>query len=159
METENSKINNLLAWQTTEHPHLGKDPDWVWSVVVISCGISFGALFFKNYLLAILIVFAAAALIIKGRIEPKPLTVYITELGIVLDKELFPYEKIESFWIKETGNRKLLILRMSALMSPVIQIPLAETKPEDVRDILAQIIPELFHHKSLVDRAIELIGF
>ncbi len=159
MTKEKIKFNVLLGWQAKEHEHLGQDIDWVWTIGIIGVAATTASLIIKNYLFALLIIFITIAVIIKGIKKPKIIDAKLTNIGIVLENELFPYENIKSFYIKNDPDRSLLVIRTSALLSPVIQVPLEDIDPDDIREILAEYLPEVLFHKSLADRTIEWIGF
>ncbi|MFA5987775.1 MAG: hypothetical protein WC797_03960 [Candidatus Paceibacterota bacterium] len=158
---ENKKPQTaLLAWITKEHIHGKKDKDWIWAVAIIGIATAIGSVLLSNWLFGLFAILAAGALILRGQREPAVLDIAVTNQGINISSEFFPFDAIESFWIREEKNgAKILVLRTYAKIMHLARISMENTDPESVREVLIKFIPETYHQKNLVDVTSDWLGF
>lgn len=158
-----------LEWSTLEHEHTHKTADWYWAVGVIALSIAVTAVIFSNFLFAILIVVGAGALMIQSFHGPDEMNVAITSRGLVINKKLFPFSTLESFWVEKddeeeddfgTEGSKLLV-KSHKLLMPLIVIPINEEEvdPEDVTDYMLEFVDEEELHEPLSQKIMEWMGF
>ena len=84
--------------------------------------------------------------------EPSLLNCHVTEEGIVVNHELFPFETAKTFWVFENENFPPYIsLETRTFISPHVHIPLDGVDPEEMRDLLARFLPEEKHELTPVD--------
>jgi len=84
----------------------------------------------------------------------------MNQKGIKVDKELYPFVSIESFWVDSVDeeNPKILLKSKKKIM-PLIVIPIEEHHPLDIREFLLQYLKEEEINESLSQKIMEKLGF
>ncbi|MEI8061806.1 MAG: hypothetical protein WCG97_00715 [bacterium] len=152
-----------ITWHTHEYEHREKSRDWFLAVGIITVSAFVIAILFNNYILSILIVVGGTCLILFGNKEPKHLRFEINGAGVLIDKILYPFGTLHSFWVENNDHLELpskLFVRSKKTFVPLINIPLIwEIDPEDVRAHLLAHLPEEEHHESFSHHIMEYLGF
>lgn len=149
-----------FVWDGTEHEHLEKTTDWYWGLgIVIVTGIVI-AIISKNYLLAVLLLVGGIMLGVYANDRPEPVHVEISERGIKLNRDLYIYETIASFWMyKDHKGRDQLVVVTGRKIMPQRIISLPETIPAvEIRKYLIEFIEEKETKPSIIDTLAESFG-
>lgn len=127
-----------------EHEHLEKTTDWYWGLgIVIVTGIVI-AIISKNYLFAVLLAVGGVMLGIYANDRPDPVHVEISEHGIKLNKELYLFETMQSFWMyrdHKDQDQLLVVTGSKILPQRIISLP-SDVSPTEIRAFLLNYIPE-----------------
>ena len=92
--------------------------------------------------------------------KPREINLAITAKGIKIDKTLYEFDNLKSFWIfYEPPQIKELSLRSKKTVMPYIKISLGEQNPVEVRQTLLKYLPERRHKESLVDNLARSLRF
>lgn len=159
-EIELSSSRSLIKWEDLEYEYLPKSNNWFWSIGVIAVGLIFASILLDNFLFAILILIAGLAVILLGAKKPKRVIFSLTAKGFQIDKNLFPYENLRSFWIHyEPPYKKILAIEPKKFFMPVISVPLGDTNPNVVREHLLKFLKEERREESFIQTIIRLIRF
>ena len=119
--------------------------------VLIFCMITY-ALFTNGPIMAITFILIGIVGYIYLEKDPRIVTFALTEKGVLADKEFYPYDNINSFWIfYEPPHLKILSLNTKASMFPFVHIPISDEDPAKVHDILSGYIEEIKQDPSLID--------
>jgi len=148
-----------MKWRTLEYYQKSKSADWFWAVglvTIIAAGVS---VYFNNVLLAILIVLSAVTLVMFAVRHPKELDVELMEKGIRINKTLYPFSSLESFWIDEDIYPPRLLLKSKSVFSPLIVVMIENVSLEDVEDHLIQKIEMEEMSEPFLQRLLEHLGF
>ncbi len=152
----------ILEWESYSSEPIERSEDWFWALGAIAVFSAIISLFFGNILLALIIGLGAFSLYHheKRPVDPK-LWVKITKQGVQLNKELFTYEKIASFWVEEASGDKpaRLILHYRRLFVPNIHIPIIGQNPEEVRQLMLNYGEEEKHVETFTEVIFESLGF
>jgi hypothetical protein len=152
----------ILEWTSYNRVPVERTEDWFWGLIILALFASVISLIFGNLLLALIIGLAAFSLY---RHEQRPadpqVLVKIDKRGVQLNKELFTYEKINSFWIEETKEDKTptLILHYQRMFVPNIHIPIIGPSPEEVRQTMLRFGEEEKHQETFTEHIFESFGF
>ncbi len=152
----------LFSWTGKEYEHRPKTADWYWALGIIAISLSVAAVLFDNYLLAIVIVLAAGALMVHAHKEPPLHTFNITEQGLFIGDEFHPYEKMISFSLWEGDDdvsSSLLSIKTASLLSPHLVIPISGVSPQAIQSVFATHVNEEDHPPTLVDIVAGWLGF
>ena len=120
------------------------------------------ATLFGNYLLALLIVIAAAALALHGAKEPPIHRFQLVEQGIVIGEELHPFERMASFSVLEDVEGALppmLSVKTENWLSPHLIIPLEGVDADAIYSYFLKNVDEEEHHHTLIDLVAGWLGF
>ena len=149
-----------IAWQTLEYLYYEKSADWYWALGIIAIGLVAVAILNHNILFAIFIIIGAFALALYAVRRPRTITIAISGEGVRIDNRLFPYEALQSFWIFYLpGGTKELSLRSQKITMPLIKIPLGDTDPNEVRELLIAYLDEKAQNESLIDALARILKF
>lgn len=150
----------LIRWEALEYEYRPKSNNWFWTIGIISLGLSVASLLLGNLLFAILILIAGFAIILAGARRPRKILFSFTSRGLEIEKRLFPYENLKSFWIHyEPPHKKLLSIEPKKIFMPMIFIPLEDINPNIVREHLLKFLKEERREESFVQTIIRLVGF
>ena len=151
-----------LEWEGREYDHNPKSADWYWALGIIAVAMTIAAILFSNYLLATVIVAAAAALALHAAKEPPLHTFRIVDDGLLIGEELHPYQRMESFSVLEDIEDEwppILSVRTHSLLSPHLVIPLSGVDADAVYAHFLANVREGEHPHTFVDLIAAWLGF
>lgn len=152
-----------IFWETHEHQHIPKLPDWHWTVGLVAFAVFAISLYYGNYLFGIFALIAGFTMIMYKVRGPEKVSIGLTPQGIVIKDTLYPYDHIESFCIYEyhpdSGKWDELSIKSKRLVMPKITVPIGETDAQIIRKYLSQRVKEIQHEKDVAEIISELIGF
>ena len=149
-----------LSWQAPEYNYNQKSADWFWIVGIFSLTLFAVALIFNNTLFAIFIIIAGFTIAMYGARRPRIIQFSITIRGFQIGKNLFPYNTLKSFWIHyDPPFKKELVIQSEKMFMPHIKIPLGDTDPNDIREILLKFLKEKEYEESLIDAIGDYLKF
>jgi hypothetical protein len=153
-------MENKISWRALEYKRKDKTADWYWAVILLALTIVVTSFILHDALFAILIIISTGILISFSIVAPKMVAISINQKGLTVDKEMYPFASLESFWIEsmDEDNKKIL-LKSKKLIMPLIVIPLEEYHHLDVRDFLLKYLPEFEMHEPLSQKIMEKLGF
>jgi hypothetical protein len=150
-----------FAWTTPEYAQRHRTADWYWAVAIIAISAAAASILLGNVLFAILIVLSIIILLSFSRQLPRTLSIEVNKHGVKVDKELYRYENIESFWVEDslpTGT--VLTIKSKRLFMPHVSFPVPdEINPDDLRDVLAVYTKEEPYTQPVSERIMEYLGF
>ena len=113
-----------INWEVIEYKHKKKSVDWFWSLWIISSAIFFVSIKLHNPLFAILVFMGAFTMSLQAVRKPDLLKIKINEKGVVINKKIYPYETIDSYFILQTKSK--LLIQLKNKIVPLISIPIKE---------------------------------
>ncbi len=150
----------LISWNAPSHLYVEKTSDWYWSVGIIALALAVVAFIFGDIISGVLVIVAAGALVLHASHPPHELYCEINDRGIILDKVLYPFLSLDSFWVPHDELPAKLILKSSKTFMPLIVIYIDENiDPEKVREILLRYIAETEHYEPILKKILEKFGF
>ncbi len=140
------------SWHTLEHEHFDVAPRVYMIAGTLLVFVILYAIFTDSPLMAIVFILVGAVGYLSAQKEPRMLEFLITSKGIIAGNELFGYKGMDSFWIfDDTEFHPFVSFHTPGKMTTHLHIPLGDTDPELVRDILSQFLPEYEHELGIVD--------
>lgn len=152
-------ISPIIEWDAPEHIHTEKNNDWYWAVGIITLTSAVLAFIFGNAIFGILILVGVFALLVHCSKQPRVIHIEINDRGIVIDKLLYPFLSLESFWIDAHDHPSKILLKSTKTFMPYITVHIENVDPEKVREILLKYIAETEHHEPLMQKILERFGF
>ncbi|OYV63631.1 MAG: hypothetical protein B7W96_00115 [Parcubacteria group bacterium 37-58-5] len=152
----------LLEWEGREYDHNPKDADWYWALGIIAVAGAVAAVLFADYLFAVLIVVAAAALALHAAKQPPLHRFRLVENGLMIGDELHPFERMTSFSVLEDIEGKLppmISIKTESWLSPHLVIPLAGVDADAMYAYFLQHVDEAEHTHSFTDLVAAWLGF
>jgi len=144
--------NVIFSWEGPEFETYSKSRNWYLVSFLFLFSIVVYALYTNSPIAAIVFILIGVMGYIHSNQKPKIFRFQITYDGILIGRELYSYENIQSFWIfYEPPNTKILSLHIKGSLLPYIHVPLGEEDPVQIRQILMRFVPEKKQEHSLVD--------
>ena len=151
-----------FEWEAMEFEHYEKSTDWYWALgiaIVTGCILS---IITKNYLLAVLLFLGGIFIGYFANEKPASVHVEISDRGIKLNKDLYLYDSISSFWmyIDHKGHHRIsLITARKVMPQRVLTLP-DQDGPTSVaiRDYLLERVEEKESKPSAIDLLAESVG-
>jgi hypothetical protein len=147
-------LRALFEWEGQEYERDEKGADWYWAMGIVAAALAIAAILFANYLLALLIVVAAATVALHAAKHPPLHKFMLTDEGLVIDNDLHPYQIMQSFTVFEyiEGDRPpMLSIKMESWLSPHLVVPLEKVDVDAVYAHLLHHVDESAHEHSLAD--------
>lgn len=149
-----------FTWQTTEYVHQEKSPDWYWTVGIIATALVVISVIFGNTLFGLVLAIGAFALAMFASRRPNVILVNVHDKGITIDKTLYPFVSLQSFYIDESHRYgPQLIFKSKKMIMPLIVIPLETEKTDDLRTFLETRLKEEKVNPGLLHTLLESLGF
>lgn len=149
-----------LTWEAPEHRHVEKGSDWFWAVGIIAFASATASFLLGNFLFAILIFVAAAALSLVALRRPRIIAFAISTRGIRVGDTWYPYASLESFCIDIMNYAEpQLLIKSKKMYMPLIVIPLPEEYIDDVDLIIHDRLPEEELEEPFFNVLLEFFGF
>lgn len=149
----------LISWRAPAHFYVEKKPDWYWTVGIITLAIAAVCGIFGQIITGIFVVVAAVALVLHASHPPKMINCEINDRGIIVDKTLYPFLSLESFWIPHDEYPHKILLKSRKLVMPLLVIYIEEVDPEKIREVLLKYIAETEHSEPFLKHLLEKFGF
>lgn len=140
-QTNIGKIN--LRWSFKEFRQVKRPQAWWILASLITIGLVIWAVLTGNFLFALILLIGSVIFINESRRQPRRLECQITTLGIMVGKKFWRWSELTSFWIAyhppEIAN---LYIVPKNPFDPRVTIPLNQTNPITVRELLGKYISE-----------------
>lgn len=156
------KLRPGIIWETHEYLYQEKTTDWYWGAGIITVSLAILSIVFGNALFAVVILVGGIALCLFGARLPNHLRFEVNHSGLMIDRTLYPYKTLESFWVEDNrhlGAHSKVLFKSKKLVTPLIVIPLEDVDPEHLRDFLLDHIPEVEHSEPFAQKLLEYFGF
>ncbi len=143
---------NKIEWVAPEFTKYKKDKRWFVLPALAALVIIIAAFLLKNFLLVVLIILSAFVIYIYALKEPRKIKFGISGKGVQIDKRLYGFENLKSFWIfYDPPEIKEISLQSGKTFIPYIRVPLGKQNPVEIRRLLLKFLPEKPHKESRID--------
>lgn len=149
-----------FEWKAPEFPKKEKSKSWFVVPGLITVIVGLFALLTENILFLIAIILAFVIFYSYANKDPRIIEFKINERGVEIDKKLYDYDELRSFWVfYDPPEQKEISFRSRKTLLPYIRIPLDNESPNDIRKYLLKFLPEKRHKESLIDIWMRRTGF
>lgn len=152
----------LLEWEGREYDHSPKSADWYWALGIVAVAISVASILLGSYLLAILVLIAAATLALHAAKQPTQHRFQLVEQGLMIGDDLHPFERMISFCTLEDIAGEfppMLSIKTESWLSPHLVIPLEGVDVDVVYTHFLKRVDEKEHPHSFHDLVAAWLGF
>ncbi len=158
---QNEDILPGATWHAPEYHHTEHTKDWFWGLGIVAATITIISFLLGNWLFGVLVIIAGFSLAMFAHRSPRIVTIHLGSSGIMIEKTLYDFSDIESFWVEveENPSHPRIIFKSKHLFMPYILIPLGDMHPEEVADFLSAFLPEVELKEPLLQRIAEDFGF
>lgn len=149
-----------FSWEAPEYEHTEKHPKWYWVTGAALLAIVVYAIITDSVLMAITFILIGMLMYIYAEREPRQIRMEISPNGIVVDRQIYDFDDLKSFWIfyEIEAGFKVLSLHSKKTFLPHIHIPVGEANPIVIREVLLNYLPEIRQEMTIVDKLSLLIG-
>lgn len=143
----------LAHWETFEHEPTPTGTGTLRIALVALLAIVAYALYTNSPLMAIVFILIGMVGYLLMNRPPEITPFSISDKGVTVGKEFYGYDDIRSFWILENHPDfpKHLIIQTDGALVSHVHVPLAEQRPDAIRDILLRYVPEKKYEPGLID--------
>jgi hypothetical protein len=147
-----------IEWQAPEYEFHQKSPDWFWALGSITIALFFSAIFLHSFLFGILTLLAGFSLALYGARRPNIVSFGLGPRGIQVNKRIYNYEDLKSFWLNyNPPHKKELLIESKKTFMPHMVIMLGDADPEKIRNYLLQFLKEEKIEESLMTTIARLL--
>lgn len=149
-----------MEWEVHEHTYSEKTNDWYAATIVIAGALAALMFYLENYLSIALIVIGTFTFLLLAVRRPELITVKLTNFGVMAGNVTYPFSTLDAFNVVEHASVHKIILESKRFFAPLHIIPIADgIELEEVRDFLADYLPEKEMHEPLAHHIMERLGF
>ena len=142
----------LLNWREPEHDKFELGPRARLISLVLLIVIIAWALYTDSPLMAITFILIGIIGYLLEHQTPRILDFALTTRGVLVGKQFYPYETLQSFHIyEEEPFLDTLSLHTDGDLISHVHVPITSVHDQNVFDILSGFVPELPHEPNLVD--------
>ena len=152
----------ILEWEGREYDHNPKDADWYWALGIVATAAAIASVLFANYLLAVLIVIAAAAIALHAAKVPPVHRFRLVDNGILIGEQLHPFVEMTSFSVLEDIEGEfapMISIKTKNWHSPHLIIPLEGVDVDLIYAYFLHHVEEAEHPPTVVDLVAAMLGF
>ena len=150
----------FFSWQAPEYDHSSKSIDWYWVMGIAAAVLFTTAILLKNFLFAIIVILGTFSVILFSARKPRIINFSFTPRGVQIEKKIFFYEDLESFWVHyDPPHRKEIGFISKKTFMPRFVLPLGETDPNEARKHLIKFLKEERHEENLSETISKYLGF
>lgn len=150
-------MEKLLEWDAPEYVEHKKSADWYWYLALGVVLLLIYSAYERSFLFGALVVIGWFTIMLYSARSPKIIKISISENGIQIEQNLYPWTNIKSFWI--FSEKEELLLELKKTLMPHMKIPLGDADQKTAREIISKFIPEKEQEESFVDNLADLIKF
>jgi len=150
-----------ISWVALEYEHHKKSAKWFLGLLIVTILILGYAVWQKDWLMLVTFVILLSAIYLYARRNPKKIKIKLSEKGVTLDQDEYPYGMIKSFWIMyEPPGIKTLSFEMSQYVNRELVLQLADADPNEIREFLLEFLEEdLEHEEKYSDKLMRKLKF
>lgn len=149
----------IISWEAPEYVEHKKSADWYWWLSLIAVGLLIFSAYERSFLFGVLVVLGWFTIMLYSARAPQIIKISISDKGIIVEKNLYLWTNIKSFWIFDKIYKKEISLELKRAFMPYLKVPLGGTDISKVREILLKFIPEKEQEESLIDNLSDLVKF
>jgi len=154
------KSARSISWEAPEHYHIEKSNDWFWMLGILAVAGTAASLIFGDVLFAVVILLAAVTMFVVGHQKPRVIPFEVSLRGVRIDKTLYPYATLESYYLDEENHvNPQLILKSKKMFVPLLIVPIPDDHIDDIEDLVNDRLPEEYLEEPLSHRLMEFFGF
>lgn len=154
-----------LGWSAHEYHHFEKTTDWYWIVAAVTIAAVALAIYFANYLFAVVLIVGIVSLLFHSSREPEFAHFELNDQGVKVHGSFYLYNTLQSFNVEEyhddhkNRTHANLIIKSKKFLMPLIIIPIDQVQPEEVRRYIDRHLKHEDLHEPLSHRITDYLGF
>ena len=139
----------LVSWEVDEYPHHERSRRWYLIAGAISLALIIYAIMTANFLFALIILMVDIIFILMIFKKPDRLAVVLTNTGMLVGEAYYAYSSMRDFsLLYEPPQIKTLYIDFYSPWRPMLSLPIEETDPNIIREILLNFCEENLHRNE-----------
>ncbi len=132
----------FFSWDFPEFIKHQRGILWYLAAFLAVIGLLVFSLVSENFLFAVIIILSAIIVIYISRKNPRIINIKITDKGIVIENNFYPYSEIKNFWIINEPEARRLYIEFRSAFIPRLSIPYQDQDPNELREYLLLYLEE-----------------
>ena len=149
-----------FEWQGKEYEYDEKTADWYWALGILATAAVLACILLGDFLLAVLIIVASVAIALQSAKRSVIHRFVLSDEGLTINRELYPYRNMLSFSILEYIDETLppsLSIKTTSWLAPRLIIPLVGVDPVGIYEYLEVHVDHEHHPETLMDHVVEFL--
>lgn len=135
--------DKLLVWQFPEWRELKRSAAWWITAIIIVTALLIYSIVDGNFLFAAIVLIGLIIIWTDSRRPPHLLDLAIHQQGLVLGQRFWPWRELNYFWlVYRPPEIAAIYIQPKSAWQPRLGIPLENTNPLKVREILTKYLRE-----------------
>jgi len=158
-EDQPTSTADAITWQAPEYIHHDKGTLWyavLGGVTLVGAGL---AVFFAQWLFAVLIVVMGIALGVLAKRPPRDITYQIDSHGVSVGEKAFPFSQLKAFGVIGDGDIYTVLIRPAKRFMPSVTLYFRHDDGEKIFDALAANLPAEQIKPDMFDKLVKRIRF
>ncbi|MEK7503046.1 MAG: hypothetical protein AAB556_01215 [Patescibacteria group bacterium] len=152
-------MQTLLSWEAPEYIEHKKSADWYWWLSLAAVGLLIFSAYERSLLFGVFVVMGWFTIMLYSARPAEIIRVSVSEQGMALGANLYPWTNIKSFWIFEKSYKKEISFELKRAFMPFLKVPLGNMEIPKVRETLLKFIHEKEQNESFIDNISDLVRF
>ena len=133
----------FLEWTFPQFQKVERTQRWYIGTFLAGAALLVYSILTINFLFAIIVLLFAFIAVFQHYQKPQTLSVKITEDGVIVGQNFYPYKSLYAFWFNYNPPQvKNLYLGLKSSLRGTVTIPLNDASPLEAREILEQFLFE-----------------
>lgn len=149
----------LFQWQAPEFVFTQKPAGWFVGMALIFLTLSGLAVYFQQWLSAVLLLIMAVAIGVWANRKPRLLQYQLTNYGIIIDKRKYLFDDFRAYYTYLDYNQPSIDLVPGKRFGTLVSLPLATPEADEIEQIIAHMVPKIEHQEDLADKLFRRLRF
>ena len=133
----------VFDWVVNEYEKHERSRRWYVIMAVVGIGLLLFSVISGNYLFALIVVLFGIILFLQDMLQPAEVPFAITEAGIVVGNNFYPFKEITTYWmVYNPPEVKNIYFSTNSVLRHRLQVPLLDNDPRPIKDFLNQFLEE-----------------
>lgn len=146
-----------VSWSAFEYIHHEKGTLWFVIFGIIAVAVLGSAIYFQQWIFAVLIAVIIAVIIVSSRRPPRELTYELSGDGLSIDGAMHPFEDFKAFGVVRDGEEYSIMLIPTQRFQPAITVYFPEEAGEAIVDMFGARLPMKDLRLDAVDRVVRFL--
>ncbi len=151
-------LKTFLVWQAPARLYKTRDKEFYSTLGAIAFLIAVILLFIKEWFAIVLVISVAFLAYVFATIKPEDIEYQITNKGLVVAGNNYPFGELARFWFEEKMNQKILLVERPTAFPYRLTIPLGQVEPKKIKELLVKYLPFEQPEKTWMENAGEWLS-
>ncbi len=155
---DDKKIQTL-SWISPEYIQKERSIDWFWTIGLVSIIGAVGAIYFENYMFAILILLSGGMLFLFSIHTPRDVIYEISDDGLKVGDKEYKIKELKFFDFQKDKESTKLLIQTSGRFMPLLTIIIDPYMKESITKELSKVIERKEMEESFSLKIMDMLGF